>query len=78
MLMKEQAQWETEMTRREQEVQAQMTTMQQHMESLLRVVNESTAKAKQPHHDLDIKLVSLSDWSVSHDFQKNYGSSQDL
>ena len=49
------------MTRREQEVQAQMTTMQQHMESLLRVVNESTAKAKQPHHDLDIKLVSLSD-----------------
>ena len=35
------------MTRREREVQVQMTTMQQHMESLLQVVNESTTTAKQ-------------------------------
>ena len=48
------------MTRREREVQAQMITMQQHMESLLKVVNESTVKAKLPHHTLDVKLVSLS------------------
>ena len=48
------------MTRCECEVQAQMTTMQQHMESLLQVVNESTPKAKLPHHTLDVKLVPLS------------------
>ena len=48
------------MTRCESEVQAQMTTMQQHMESLLQVVNESTAKAKLPHRTLDVKLVPLS------------------
>ena len=42
------------MTRHESEVQAQKTTMQQHIESLLQVVNESTAKAKLPHHTLDV------------------------
>ena len=46
MLVKERAQRDTDMTRREREVQVQMTTMQQHMESLLQVVNESTATAK--------------------------------
>ena len=60
MLEEEQAQQETDMTRSEREVQAQMTTMQQHMESLLQVVNESTATVKLPHHTLDIKLVPLS------------------
>ena len=60
MLVEERAQRETDMTRREREVQAQMTTMQQHMESLLQVVNESTATAKRPHRTLDVKLVPLS------------------
>ena len=60
MLMEERAQRETAMERREQ-VQQQMTTMHQHMESLLQVVNESTAKTKsQPHRTLDVKLVPLS------------------
>ena len=49
MLVEERAQRETDMTRCEREVQAQMTTMQQHMESLLQAVNESTATAKRPH-----------------------------
>ena len=31
-----------------------------HMESLLQVVNELTAKVKLPHCTLDVKLVSLS------------------
>ena len=31
-----------------------MTIMQQHMESLLQVVNESTATAKLPHRALDV------------------------
>ena len=35
--------------------------MQQHMESLLQVVNESTATAKRPYHTLDVKLVPLSE-----------------
>ena len=49
------------MARREQQVQQQTTTMDQHMESLLQVVNESTAKTKsQPHCILDVKLVPLS------------------
>ena len=48
------------MTRREREVQAQMTTMQQRMESLLQVVNELTATAKLPHRTLYVKLVPLS------------------
>ena len=48
------------MTRCERKVQAQMTTMQQHLESLLQVVNESTAKVKLPHCTLDVKLVPLS------------------
>ena len=61
MLMEERAQRETAMERREQQVQQQMTTMHQHMESLLQVVNESTAKTKsQPHRTLDVKLVPLS------------------
>ena len=30
------------------------------MESLLQVVNESTATAKRPHRTLDVKLVPLS------------------
>ena len=63
MLVEERAQREMDMshmTRREREVQAQITTMQQHMESLLQVVNESTATAKLPHCSLDVKLVSLS------------------
>ena len=60
VLVEERAQRETDMTRREREVQAQMTTMQQHMESLLQVVNESTAIAKLPHRTLDVKLVPLS------------------
>ena len=34
MLVEERAQQETDMTRRQREVQAQMKTMQQHMESL--------------------------------------------
>ena len=47
MLMEERAQREAAMERHEQQ---QMTTMHQHMESLLQVVNESTAKTKsQPH-----------------------------
>ena len=45
--MEEQAQHKTAMVRCEQQVQQQMTTMHQHMESLLQVVNESTAKTKQ-------------------------------
>ena len=48
------------MTKHEREVQAQMTTMQQHMESLLQVVNESTATVKLLHHILDVKLFPLS------------------
>ena len=62
MLVEEQAQQETDwgMTRHEREVLAQMTTMQQHMESLLQVVNESTATAKRPHRTLDVKLVPFS------------------
>ena len=60
MLVEERAQQETDMTRREREVQVQMTIMQQHMESLLQVVNESTATAKLPHRALDVKLVPLS------------------
>ena len=52
MLVEEQSQQETEMARREKEVQTQMTTMHQHMESLLQVVNETTAKAKQPRRTL--------------------------
>ena len=56
MLMEERAQRETAMERREQQVQQQMTTMHQHMESLLQVVNESTAKTKsQSHRTLDVK-----------------------
>ena len=55
MLLEGQAQQETDMTRCEREVQAQMTTMQQHMESLLQVVNESTTTAKLPHCTLDAK-----------------------
>ena len=35
MLVEEQTQQETDMARCEREVQAQMTTMQQHIESLL-------------------------------------------
>ena len=55
MLMEERAQRETAMEKREQQqVQQQMTTMHQHMESLLQVVNESTAKTKsQPHPGAD-------------------------
>ena len=39
-----------------------MTTMHQHIESLLQVVNESTAKTTQfqPHLILNVKLVPLS------------------
>ena len=48
------------MARREKEVQTRMTTMHQHMESLLQVVNETTAQAKQPRRTLDVKLVPLS------------------
>ena len=44
--MEEWTQHETAMARHEQEVQAQMTTMQWHNESLLQVVNELTAKSK--------------------------------
>ena len=60
MLVEERAQRETDMTRREREVQVHMTTMQQHMESLLQVVNVSTATAKLLHRALDVKLVPLS------------------
>ena len=60
MLVEERAHRETDMTRCEREVQAQMTTMQQHMESLLQEVNESTVIAKLPHCTLDVKLVPLS------------------
>ena len=57
MLVEQQAQQEIDMTRHERELQAQITTMQQHMESLLQVVNESTTAAKLPHRTLDVKLV---------------------
>ena len=61
MLIKEWVQHETEKARHEQEIQAQISTMHWHIESLLQVVNESTAKTKhsQPHYTLDIKLVPL-------------------
>ena len=71
------------MARHEQEIQAQMTTMHWHIESLLQVVNESTAKIKhsQPHYTLDIKLVPLpaKDYIEAYlpcDFWKNTGCSQ--
>ena len=47
-LVEERALREIDMTKCEREVQAQMKTVQQHMESLLQVVNESTAVMKLP------------------------------
>ena len=60
MLVEERAQCETELTRRKKEVHEQMTTMQQHMESLLRVVSDTTARPTRVHHTVDVKLVPLS------------------
>ena len=62
MLVEQQAQQEKDMTKHEREVQAQIITMQQHMESLLQVVNESTTTAKLPHRTLDVKLVPY--WEI--------------
>ena len=49
MLVEEQTQHETELARHEREVQAQMTTMCEHMQSLVQVMNDLTATARLPH-----------------------------
>ena len=61
MLVEERAQRETEFTRREREVQTQMATMQQHMESLLRVVSDTTARPSSVNRPADVKLVPLTE-----------------
>ena len=61
MLVEERAQRDTEFTRREREVQTQMATMQQHMESLLRVVSDTTARPSPVNRPVDVKLVPLSE-----------------
>ena len=61
MLVEERAQRDTEFTRREREVQTQMATMQQHMESLLRVVSDTTARPSPVNSPVDVKLVPLSE-----------------
>ena len=61
MLVEECAQCETAFAQRKREVQMQMTTMQQHMESLLRVVSDTTARTTPVNHHVDVKLVPLSE-----------------
>ena len=61
MLVEEQPQCETEFTRCEREVQMPMATMQQHMESLLRVVSDTTARPSPVNRHVDMKLVPLSE-----------------
>ena len=61
MLVEERAQRDTEFTRREREVQTQMATMQQHMESLLQVVSDTTARPSPVNRPVDVKLVPLSE-----------------
>ena len=60
-LVEERAQCETAFAQREREVQTQMTTMQQHMESLLHVVSDTTARTTPVNHQVDVKLVPLSE-----------------
>ena len=61
ILVEEHAQRESAFARREREVQTQMTTMQQHMESLLRVVSDTTARTSPVNRYVDVKLVPLSE-----------------
>ena len=61
MLVEERAQRESAFAQREREVQTQMTTMQQHMESPLRVVSDTTARTSPVNRHVDVKLVSLSE-----------------
>ena len=61
MLVEERAQRETAFAQREREVQTQMITMQQHMESLLRVVSDTTARTTPVNRQVDVKLVPLSE-----------------
>ena len=61
MLVEERAQRETVFAQREREVQTQMTTMQQHMESLLRVVSDTTARTTPVNRQVDVKFVPLSE-----------------
>ena len=61
MLVEERAQREMEFTQREREVQTQMATMQQHMESLLRVVSDTTARPSSVNRPVDVKLVPLTE-----------------
>ena len=61
MLVEERAQRESAFAQREREVQTQMTTMQQHMESLLRVVSDTTARTSPVNRHVDVKLVPLSE-----------------
>ena len=61
MLVEERAQLKKVFAQRGREVQTQMTTMQQHMESLLRVVSDTTAKSTPVNRQVDVKLVPLSE-----------------
>ena len=61
MLVEECAQRESAFAQHEREVQMQMTTMQQHMESLLCVVSDTTARTSPVHRHVDVKLVPLSE-----------------
>ena len=57
MLVEERAQRESVFAQREREVQAQMTTMQQHMESLLRVARTSPVVQQLEPHQLITMLM---------------------
>ena len=61
MLVEERAQRETAFAQREREVQTQMTTMQQHMELLLPVVSDTTARTTPVNRHVVVKLVPLSE-----------------
>ena len=61
MLVEERTQCEIKFTWREREVQTQMATMQQHMESLLRVVSDTTARPSPVNRHVEVKLVPLSE-----------------
>ena len=61
MLVEKRAQRESVFAQREREVQTQMTTMQQHMESLLCVVSDTTARTSPVNCHVDAKLVPLSE-----------------
>lgn len=60
MLVEEQAQRESKLARHEREVQTKMVTMQQHMESHLQVVSDTTARHPPVNRPVDVKLVPLS------------------